>query len=108
MIRLKSMFVLMGGDINRLQSESLFERYYRGSNDEQMGLRRKEKHKSRRSVGQPSRMSDKMINLRYQLEDLRMICDLVKRREKNKQKLLDCQKRSFRGKLGIAGGEWLG
>lgn len=28
MIRLKSMYILMGGDINKLQRASLFEKYY--------------------------------------------------------------------------------
>jgi hypothetical protein len=30
MVRLKSMYILMGGDINRLQRGSLFEKYYGG------------------------------------------------------------------------------
>jgi hypothetical protein len=46
-------------------------------------------------------MNDKMVNIRYQLEDLRIICDLVKRREKNKQKLFGCQKDTFRKKMEI-------
>jgi hypothetical protein len=47
-----------------------------------MGLRRKDKSTkiSRRSSSTPNRMNDKMVNIRYQLEDLRIICDLVKRR----------------------------
>jgi hypothetical protein len=66
-----------------------------------MGLRRKDKSGkiSRRSSSTPNRMNDKMVNIRYQLEDLRIICDLVKRREKNKQKLFDCQKDTFRKKI---------
>lgn len=28
MVRLKSMYILLGGDINHLQGQSLFEQYY--------------------------------------------------------------------------------
>lgn len=42
MVRLKSMYILMGGDINRLQRGSLFEKYY-GGGEEAMDLRKKEK-----------------------------------------------------------------
>lgn len=75
------MYILMGGDINKLQRESYFEKYFL-INDEQMGLRKKDKSgkTSRRSQSAPNRMNDKMINIRYQLEDLRIICGLVKRR----------------------------
>jgi len=81
MIRLKSMYILMGGDINTLQRESYFEKYYQVG-EESMGLRRKDKagKVSRRNFSAPNRMNDKMVNIRYQLEDLRIICDLVKRR----------------------------
>lgn len=40
-----------------------------------------------------------MLNIRYQLEDLRLICDLVKRREKSKQKLHTCLKEAFVKKI---------
>ena len=33
MIRLKSMYVLMGGDIHQLQKGGLFEKYYGGDSD---------------------------------------------------------------------------
>jgi hypothetical protein len=42
-----------------------------------------------------------MLSIRYQLEDLRIICDLVKRREKNKQKLEGCHRDVFRKKVEI-------
>lgn len=101
MVRLKSMYILMGGDINRLQRASLFERYYQGQ-DEQMDLRRKDKSgktPSRKPPHAPNRINEKMVNIRYQLEDLRIMCDLVKRREKNKEKLIGCQKDIFRRKV---------
>jgi hypothetical protein len=85
MVRLKSMYILMGGDINRLQRGSLFEKYY-GGGEEAMDLRKKEKEgrdapkTPRKSSGAPNRMNDKMLNIRFQLEDLRILCDLVKRR----------------------------
>lgn len=40
-----------------------------------------------------------MVSIRYQLEDLRIVCDLVKRREKNKQKLVKCLSDVFRAKV---------
>lgn len=100
MIRLKSMYILMGGDINKLQRSSLFEKYYQNL-DEQMDLRKKDKSGKtpRKAFNVPNRMNEKMINIRYQLEDLRIMCDLVKRREKNKEKLLGCQKDIFRKKV---------
>lgn len=66
-----------------------------------MGLRRKDKSGkvSRRPPSAPARLNDKMLGIRYQLEDLRIICDLVKRREKNKQKLFINQKETFRSKI---------
>ena len=80
MVRLKSMYVLLGGDINHLQQASLFKKYYTHG-EEAIGLRKKEKSKSgRRGNSAPGRYDDKMKNIRYQLEDLRLICDLVKRR----------------------------
>lgn len=99
-VRLKSMFVLLGGDINLLQRESYFEQYYAAGEDA-VALRRKEKmHKSvRRTHSAPGRQNEKMINIRFQLEDLRLVCDLVKRREKNKQKLMACMKEAFRAKV---------
>ncbi len=67
-VRLKSLYVLLGGDINRLQEGSLFERYYEHPEDA-IALRRKEKsHKSsKRSGSAPSRLNEKMLNIRYQL-----------------------------------------
>ena len=55
----------------------------------------------------PSRLNDKMINIRYQLEDLRLICDLVKRREKNKQKFNQNSKEVFRKKVEIIDPEFV-
>jgi hypothetical protein len=99
MVRLKSMYVLLGGDINRLQRASIFERYYSGG-EEQMDLRRKETPKTpRKACAVPNRMNEKMLNIRFQLEDLRILCDLVKRREKNKEKLATCQKMIWRKKI---------
>lgn len=94
------MYILMGGDINQLQRSSLFEKYYQNF-DEQMDLRKKDKSGKtpRKAFNVPNRMNEKMINIRYQLEDLRIMCDLVKRREKNKEKLLGCQKDIFRKKV---------
>lgn len=75
MVRLKSMYILMGGDINRLQRGSLFERYY-GGGEEAMDLRRKESggkeareapKTPRKSSGVPNRMNEKMLNIRFQL-----------------------------------------
>jgi hypothetical protein len=47
-----------------------------------MGLRKKDQpsKSSRRNVTAPNRLNEKMRNIRYQLEDLRIISDLVKRR----------------------------
>ena len=42
-IRLKYMYILLGGDINYLQRKSIFERYYQPSEDQQMDLRKKDK-----------------------------------------------------------------
>lgn len=67
-----------------------------------MDLRKKDKSgktPSRKALNVPNRMNEKMVNIRYQLEDLRIMCDLVKRREKNKEKLLGCQKDIFRKKV---------
>ena len=62
------MYILLGGDINKLQKDSWFERYYLSS-EEQMGLRKKEKSSksSRRFSSLPSKMNEKMLNVRYQL-----------------------------------------
>ena len=70
---------------------SLLEKYYAQPEDAVV-LRRKDKHHktAKRTSSAPSRMNEKMLSIRYQLEDLRIICDLVKRREKNKQKLHGC------------------
>ena len=58
MIRLKSMYVLVGGDIHHLQKEGLFEQYYGGNNENEdfPVLRRKEKSsKVKRSSSAPSK-----------------------------------------------------
>ena len=47
-----------------------------------------------------------MVSIRYQLEDLRLICDLVKRREKSKQKLNCSQGESFKKKIEIIDSSW--
>lgn len=46
------------------------------------------------------------MNIRYQLEDLRLICDLVKRREKSKQKLQICERDSFGKKIELIDPEY--
>jgi hypothetical protein len=58
MIRLKSMYILMGGEINKLQRNNLFERYYQNS-DEQMDLRKKDKtgKTPRKPLNVPTRMN---------------------------------------------------
>ena len=99
MIRLKSLYILLGGDINHLQKNSILEKYYNQS-EEAVNLRRKDNQKHvKRNSSAPGRMNDKMLNIRFQLEDLRIICDLVKRREKNKQKLQGCMRDVFRKKI---------
>jgi hypothetical protein len=69
MVRLKSMYLLLGGDIIQLQKGSLFEPYYQNS-EESMGLRRKEKpaKSNRRNHSAPNRLDEKMSNIRNQLE----------------------------------------
>lgn len=72
MVRLKSMYILMGGDISRLQRNSIFERYYGAAEEEAMDLRNKEREREvpktpRKSVGVPNRMNEKMLNIRFQL-----------------------------------------
>jgi len=42
-----------------------------------------------------------MRNIRFQLEDLRILCDLVKRREKQKQKLIETRCEIFNKKVGM-------
>ena len=96
MVRLKSLYVLLGGDINHLQKNSIIEKYYSAQPEGAVALRQKDKHKpSKRPFSAPGRMNEKMLSIRYQLEDLRIICDLVKRREKNKQKLQGCMRDVF-------------
>ena len=103
MVRLKSMYVLLGGDIHHLQKGGIFEKYYSSSGsdtEDSPVLRRKQKsHKHKRSSSAPNRQNEKMVSIRYQLEDLRLICDLVKRREKNKEKLASSRSLSFRKKI---------
>lgn len=72
MVRLKSMYILMGGDINRLQRNSIFERYYGAAQEEPLDLRSSEREREvartpRKSVGVPNRMNEKMLNIRFQL-----------------------------------------
>lgn len=107
MIRLKSMYILVGGEITKLQRNNHFESYYQNS-EEQMDLRKKDKSGkiSRKPLNVPTRMNEKMLNIRFQLEDLRLLCDLVKRREKGKEKLLSVQKDTFREKILIKDKEY--
>jgi len=53
--------------------------------------------------GTPARLNEKMRNIRYQLEDLRILCDLVKRREKQKQKLVEIRCDLFAKKVAVIG-----
>lgn len=57
-IRLKSMYILMGGDITRLQRCSIFEKYFQNSED-LMDLRKKDKGGKiqRKTFGTPNRMN---------------------------------------------------
>lgn len=84
-VRLKSMFLLLGGDINRLEDESEMEKIIKGdveTNTQIMRNNARSKTKSNKKPigGTPARLNEKMRNIRYQLEDLRILCDLVKRR----------------------------
>ena len=77
MTRLKSMYLLLGGDMHELQKGNLFERLFKNTD-----ANKKEKVSKalRRFSSGPSKMNDKILSIRYQLEDLRILCDLVKRR----------------------------
>lgn len=44
------------------------------------GSRAKNRPMKKPIGGTPARLNEKMRNIRYQLEDLRILCDLVKRR----------------------------
>lgn len=56
MIKLKSLYVLLGGDINKLQEEGLIEKYYK-QHEENISLRKKDKQQKhfRRSHSAPNR-----------------------------------------------------
>jgi hypothetical protein len=66
-----------------------------------MDLRKKDKSGkiSRKNAHLPARSNEKMLSIRFQLEDLRILCDIVKRREKFKEKVANSNKNMFRKKI---------
>lgn len=67
MVRLKSMYILLGADINHLQKNSLIEKYYAQPEDGMPRRQDKNSKNAKRNSSAPGRMNDKMLSVRYQL-----------------------------------------
>lgn len=100
--KLKTIFSQFGGDVCELQEVSLFERLAASPPEEEQEETSNRRPKKMTMIRPKSsvKVYNHMRDIREQMEQCRLICHLVKRRETQKLKLFDKRFELFKNKVG--------
>lgn len=89
----------MGGDMSRFKKDKFLEIENNDDDEEEetKSIRKKGRPKKvcRRPISAPNKAYERMNVIRMQMEHLRLLCDMVKKREKTKVRCLEASQQFF-------------
>ena len=96
------MYTLLGGDIREIDKESDLERLQDKTEEvvvREVKKKGRPKKTMKKLMNSSKKCTERLENIRFSLEDCRTLCDLLKRREKYTDRLIEVRNDLFFGRL---------